>query len=410
MPYPTDVYQGDTAIYGGMNPPSIVVPSWVPAIGTIADISLNTLQSARGTIPDNDVKQFTRTWSGVAYARSWGVYGRLVGGGGGHGDGDLNCMFNYDVESRLWALEKNAAPVYPWPGDPEGASNVADTLTGWMYANTSGTALQVGEPFTSHFYAYQVALPPSAIAGSAPNGWLFTPGRTSLPPASDMTAQSHKWALGQGVNGKWTMHGTPLARGPLHGLAIHDTKRNRVISITQGANAGVTKIHMYIDLITEAVGTLTFSASVDGNYAIGGYASADDCYVTARYMTSGTLKLQVLDPVTLIAYFPTPSGTKPEEVGEEGAWEWIDSKKMWVYIPGTSSNNVYFLKCVGNPRLSASWSWHKTVISGTVRPAIFGTQGGGTPYNRLRYCEPLDMMIWYPDYAVPVQGFRTTFP
>jgi hypothetical protein len=400
MTAPADNYfiASGATLYAGCAAPDAGIPPWVPAPGTVADISLNTLFDVKGTITNSIA--ITRTWSGVAYAPWWGAYGTLVGGGGGHSDGNQNFLMQYDIQSRLFSILKPSCPVFHADAD----NYVADVTTGWMFGDTVGGSLQVGEPFTGHFYAYQIALPPSALAG-APNGWLFTPGRTSMAEgAQRATKQSHKFALGMGAGTKWSMHGSPLSREPSHGASIYDSLRNRVVAFSD-SQASSTKLHPYIDIATGNQNTLNVDTAVTGNYVVGAYHVAGDCYMLARYI-SGALSFKVIDAVTLVVTSPVPSGTAPVETAE-GAWDWVEAWQAWVYYPG-SGNNIYTLKCSGDPR-GNNWAWAKQTVTGTANSYVIGG-GGGLPYNRLRYCAPLGIMVWFADYLVPVQGFNISAP
>jgi len=387
-------------IYGGRSAPS-GIPAWVPALGTVADISLNTPQDVGAQVvgpPNATINGFCRSWGGMAFAPWWGRYGRMVTGAGGHGDGSLNSLLGLDLETRLFYIERNSCQVY------HAADNyVGDASTGWMWADTGGVNVQVGEPFTSHFYGFQIALPPSAIAGST-NGWLFTPGRGSVAEGGQRsTGQAHKYPLGSG--GAWTMHGTPLSRGPAHGPSLYDPKRGRVLHFGD-SQGSAQQIFPYIDLATQAVGSIT-TGYVYGFQQMAGYHSAADCYLLARF-TAGTLTFNVIDPVTLAMTAPVPTGTPPTETAE-GAWDWVDAWNAWVYYPGDGGNNVYTLKCTGNPR-GNNWVWGKQVVSGVARSRYFDANNGGTPYNRLRYVPALGTLLWVPDYLVPAQMFHISAP
>lgn len=374
------------------------LPAWVPPLGTVADVSLNTAYAVGGSL--TSIASVTRSWSGAAWAPWVGRYGKLFSAWGGHGDGAENALLGYDVESRLFYIEKPAAPIFHNVSD----NYVADPVTGWMWGDTSGTSLQVGEPFTSHFYGFHLALPPTAIDGSD-SGWLFTAGRGSMPePGQIGTSQSHKYAIGN-ASKKWTMHGSTVVARPGHSPSIYDPTRNRVVSIIESEESATNR-HPYIDLTTGETGMLTTSAYVRGHYGIGAYHSAEDCYMIARY-ASGALTFKVIDAGTLTVYSPSVSGTPPVETAE-GAWDWVEAWGAWVYYPGDGSQNIYTLKCSGNPR-GNNWAWGMQTVSGTPYACTVG-QGAGLPYNRLRHCESLGVVLWFSDYNVPMQAFRINTP
>jgi hypothetical protein len=387
-------------IYGGRFGP----PAWLPSLGTVADISLNTPLAAAGVPYATTMAGFARSWGGMAFAPWWGKYGRAVTGAGGHGDGAQNWLLGLDLETQLFYMERPSCTVFHATSD----NYVGDPVTGWMWADTGGVNLQVGEPFTSHFYAFQIALPPSSLAGAS-NGWLFTPGRGSIAEGGQKsTGQSHKYALGSG--GAWSMHGAPLLRGPAHGPSIYDSKRNRVLHFGD-SQGSAQQVFPCIDIATQATGSIT-TGYIYGFYQMGGYHSAADCYVMARY-AANVLTFNVEDAVTNAMTTPTPTGTPPTE-SAEGAWDWVDAWNAWVYYPGDGSNNIYTLKCAGDPR-GNSWVWGKQTVSGTARSRFFDTNGGGLPYNRLRFVPGLSAagkgaILWIPDYNIPAQIFHISAP
>ena len=383
-----------------------ILPAWVPALGTVVDISLNTPSALAG---DTNIDRITRTWSGVAYAPWIGEYGQLFSAGGGHTDGRENGHYGYDIGTRLWWLAKNSAAAFVATD-----TYCADPATGWLWTSSAATDVQVGQPFTSHYYSFLIAIPPSALTGSA-SGWLYTPGRGSMADSAQRnTPQAHKFSLDQSnpATAVWQLSGAPLLRGPGHGCAIHDTSRNRIVQISD-AHGSAQTVHPYMNLATETPGTFTTPSQVDGNYAVGGYHSTADCYLINRCVSGSTLYMRVIDAATNQVYAPSTTGTAPTGSSpyenKEGAWDWVPQWDAWVYYPGLGGNDIYTLKAPSNPR-TGTWTWAKQTVTGVARSRFVDVNGGGTPYNRLRYCAGIKSVIWYPDYSMPVQAFRISPP
>ena len=375
------------------------LPAWVPPRNSVADISVNTALAVKGV--NTEISSITNSWSGAAWAPWVGKYGRMYAAGGGHGDGDQNFIVGYDVEERLFFIEKDKAPVFTFE------NYIADPVTGWMWANSDGTEVQVGEVFTTHFYCFHIALPPDSgvdDASVAPDGWLYTAGRGTMPAGGQRgTKAAHAYAIGN-PDKKFTIHGDPVVFGPTHGPSIYDSRRKRVVSIRE-SESSATKIHPYTDLETGATGTLSLSRFIMAYYAIGAYWEAEDCYITAVY-ESGAFKFNIVDAATSIAYIISIEGAAPNEVSI-GSFEWVEAWRAWVYYPG-NGNNVYTLKCVGDPR-SDAFVWGVQTITGTATPSSFGS-GATIPLNRFRYCEPLDLFLWFPNHSLPMQAIRIAAP
>ena len=120
-------------------------------------------------------------------------------------------------------------------------------------------------------------------------------------------------------------------------------------------------------------------------------------------MVSSTLILGVFDPVTNVFTKPSSSGVAP--TGSDGAFDWSDVWNAWVYWPGNGGNTVYFLKAPANPR-TGTWVWSSQTVTGISRVGTTWPQ-----YNRIRHCAALgDVLLWVPNYNVPMQGIHVTAP
>lgn len=370
------------------------IPTWVPPVGSIADVALNTMYDVRGT--GTKTAGVLDDWCGIAYAPEYGEYGSLIGHGGGHSDSQENGIYRYDIATRTWTKIKGDASSYP-----QGDTYNADPTTGWMW-QADGVSLQSGEPFATHNYAFLMTLPSTAKAG-APNGWLFTPGRASMPNGGSRgTNQSHKFALG--VDSVWSLEGSPLLFPARHSWGIYDPVRNRVV-VAYGDFA-YRKLYT-LDIATGTSGSLDFSADpfVLGYYQVGKYNALHDLYMYVRWQSGTTLNLGVIDPVPATArhYQPSVTGTPPAS-SVEGSWEWVEEWQSFVLFQ-SDSNTVYTLKAPANPR-TGTWTWGSQTITGTVRPSLLDRPS----YTRIRYVPQLDGFMWAARHNVPFQMFRISAP
>lgn len=365
-----------------------LIPAWVPAAGTVVDVGLNTVTSVMGS--DTTVAGMFTAWCGDAYSAEYGKYGSILYNGGGHGDRASPVTYRYDIETRLCSKITPDVSVY-YHAD----TYCADTATGWLWAASDGTDVQVGHPFVMHNYANLIALPSNAMAGDAPNGWLVTLGRGSMPLAGQLqTLATHKLALG--VSGVWSFAGAPVTQRNAHAYTLHDTRRSRLIGVN-GDNAFATSLLTY-DLATGTPGTMPFTGgSYNGYYHIGKYSESLDLYISARW--TGAMAFDVIDPVTAIHTKPTVIGTLPAS-NYEGAWDWDETHSRMVLLVD-ADNSAYTLTPTDDPRTDP-WLCEKHLLTGTVR-----THAGSTPaYTRLHHIPSLDAFVWSPAANVPAQMFR----
>ena len=369
------------------------LPGWLPPLGGIADVSLNTLESVRDSDDLSQTRAIMSAWSGCAFIAEWGVAGSLIFTGGGHDDGKLNAIYRYDIAGREFSKIKPSAPWFEGP-----SSRIADPLTGWMWSETSGTSVQVGEPFAAHFYAGLVGVPPSAVSGVS-HGLLVTAGRTTMPrDAGAATKQAHKIRLGQ--DDKWTTHGSPLAVDTGYGGACYDAIRNRVVSF-----AGMNRTSFIaLDVATGASSSISYTKAVgypelDNYYRAAFHDTANDLYMTVR--VDSPYGFSLINPVSGLITTPTVSGTAPTG---SGGWEWVQEWGALVFYPGTG-NKVWILSRPVNP-LTGTWTYTEQTLSGSGR-----SQAGGNPhYNRLRYSSRYRTFFWASAANAPVQAFRIQQP
>lgn len=381
------------AIYGGRVAPP-VGPAWLPAIGTVADISLNTLSSVQGA---SNASAIWSAWSGGAWAPWWGDLGSMAFEGGGHSNGYDNDVYRYDVATRSFSKIKNRTTNVHFIETTPGATYVADPVTGWMWADDGGVNLQEGQPFSAHFYANITAVPPSARAG-ATNGWLTAMGRIAMPlSGSSGTKRVHRLAMGEAQ--LWEMHGGgELAYQAGYGCSFYDAGRNRVVGFADSNKTFFT----FADWTNDTVGTVSCPA-VDAFYAVGAHFVADDVYMYIR-QTSSALVFEMRDPVTGARSTPPVTGSGPGVGEHDGGWCWVESWRAWLYYPG-GGNNFYTLKAPASSPRTGTWTWAKTVLTGTPYSIV-----ESPPYTRLRCIPELNLVLWPSRPNNPMQGFGIAAP
>lgn len=389
------------------------LPPWVPAPGTIADVSLNTLRSTAMEITNRyHLLEVYDSWSGITYFPWWGRYGTFVATGGGHSNTPYNHIFAYSVEDRLHTRIKRHAPYFLHRFDINGTPHywVADGVTGWMYADATTEALQVGEAFAAHTYAYTVAIPPGLMPeddpNEAPNGWLFTPGKTSIHSTGQKgTNQSHRIAVG--ASEKWKAFGPPLTYTPAKSCAFFDSKRNRVVALLQKLRQV-----QWIDVVTGETGLMQLAQSYDAFYHTGFYDAAKDLYLAVCYNSpypdppGQKMQFFIIDPNTNLLTRPVIQGELPTTTFV-GGWDWVPEWKSFVFYPGNGSD-VWTLSTIDD-NLQGPYVFEKQTLSGA--PPIAVRNPPNTPhYNRFRYVRGLGCFLWFPHAEMAVQAFGVRPP
>jgi len=383
---------------------SVVASNWIPTLGTIAAVSTNTMDAVKqvgipissGSIGSH--QEILGAWSGMGFAADYGSMGSLICTGGGHSDYLGNDVYRYDIASRAWSRIKDSASIFL-----ASDTYIANPTTGWMWANTAATAVQVGQPFTSHFYGQLVVVPGAAMPGTAPNGWLFTPGRRSMPwDGQRSTAQAHALAIGSAT--LWEAVGVPMASEPAHSPSIYDSSRNRVIAFSNGPVSN----YKYMSMATRTPGVqATTGGGIVAGFSVGGYSTTDDLYLIIGWSTSTLNVHHIVDPVTNIRYDVTNNvtGTPPPSTSTLGGWDWVNQWRTWVFYPGEGGKTVYTLKAPANPR-NGTWTWGSQTLTGPTVPA----QAGTPHYTRFKYIPAIERFLWVSTTTQAVQCFGVTQP
>jgi hypothetical protein len=177
MPYPADVYScaSGQSIAGGR----FLLPAWVPAAGTFANISKNTLNSVRpaGWGTGTEITGPFANWSGGARADDFSKLGAYLV----HGSGDLlrnetlwGGVGAFDLDTLMWQmLNVPPAPLLEEAnaiGNRFGEANAYYDLNG--ESTQSGL---VGWPYVPHNYTglvYQRAKFGGGTKGSLLRNWV----------------------------------------------------------------------------------------------------------------------------------------------------------------------------------------------------------------------------------------------
>lgn len=389
---------GNKAYVGQARPSSGGGGAWSQPANSIVDFSLNTVVDVQS--PDS-YAYWWKAFSGVSnFSRDLGTRGGYAISGGGHSDGVTNGSLKLDIATRMFVRTKDSATAFTGP-----SNLIADSTTGWMFGDTGGTTLQVGEPFACHQYAQNLLIPASAIPGGPAQGHTVTMGRSTMPlTANAGTSRAHRFPHGGPTSTKWVFHGTTnLATDPGYGTAFYDSIRNMTISIKDTG-----RIINRVKCDTDAVSSVTMSADSEAYYAIGAHFAAKDLYTYIRMNAgNGTFIFKLIDPVTGVVTVPTTTGPGPDPAASgECPFAWVEAWGAWVMYLGMG-NTLNILKAPANP-LTQPWVWSTATFTGTAQ-SMYGI-GGGPAFNRFAWSELDNVFDWMPRVDAPTQRISVTAP
>lgn len=380
------------------------LPSWVPAVGQRANVSLNTVSDVYPSITLRGSTRFSailNSWVGTAFAPTLGAKGSIIFSGGGHGDYLGNEVYRYDVATRLVTriADPYPIPVSPAigyqandPTDGNGTgSGVSDSTYGEYWSDDTKSSVVIGQMCPTHTYGHVVHV--SGAAAGNVNGWLVIVGNFSF--------QCHKVDLDNPSAG-WSRLGPLIStsggiEGPAYGCSVFDSIRNRIVCWPFGNGA---QSYAYGIALPSGTPTKISANYVDSYYAVAHHDVVDDVYLimnsTAERDGSSRLKLFVHDPADGARYDPISTGSVPP--AGSGSVEWIESSRQLVFWPGTGTK-LYFGQAPANPR-TGTWTWAMRDFPGD---APVGNPDGWPLYARLHYVSSLDALIHVGSTTSPVQ-------
>lgn len=366
-----------------------VLPAWVPEPGTIAAISLNTVNDVRPldwTTPLGDLEGVFQSWGGGVYAPELGALGSLlVGGTGGHNNYDGNEVYRYDIDTRLWSRI----------GEP---THVMVDAT--LYANTLGEIKAeygggVGVKAALHTYAGQFYVKPS-LAGNT-NGYFCTAPHTP-------TQICHKYDLDAvGVNG-WSRvsdSASAVSGNGMYPSACWDSVRERVWFFTIGSY----RLHYMPWSTKEWVATNAWSNS-RGTTTPFDYCPLHDLLVQYQNYL-GDEYLGVVDPDNPTSWIAIPytgtGPTKSDGTTRYAAMTWCDDLNCFLLYMGEGSKTVYKLTPPATNPLTNAWVFSSETLTGTTPP---WTMNG--PLTKFRYVPAIRCAVYADGKNQSVVAFRMT--
>lgn len=224
-------------------PPPTTLPSWLPAVGQVGAISLNTLSSqdpcpARNCSfsggpslggPGEGVAAVIDDWNGGAFAPAYSQYGGLVVHGGGHGAYYGNEVYVFNFTTRLWERINLPTPIFS-TADTDG--NGLDYAEGELAAYNSGTGQAY--PMSTHNYYHMQYLPPER-GGGVKGSLVLLVHTSNHRVGGGFSGRSHRCDLATGVWTRFSTNRCTATSGSGHeGSTCYDSLRDQFWYVGQG--------------------------------------------------------------------------------------------------------------------------------------------------------------------------------
>lgn len=340
-----------------------VLPAWVPAEGTFANISTNTLFQAKPTgWPNSDVAGPFNNWSGGIFAPDFGVSGGYVVHGSGHltqGTPTWAGVWVFDLDSLQW-VGRNV------PSEP--------LLENSTLYNIYGESLDVdttGHTYPPHTYDGLVYQP--AANGGGTSGSLIKVGMPGYGGSGAMCV--HQFDLSSTTNPATRVVDTLASISTSYPSAAHDEARGG-FWVMNNNGAGVLGFVSYADW-----SETTYSITTTGPRDIALIYSPDrDCLIAIRRLAESISQVGVaVCPIVNDApqgwVSVSPIGTAPADSRCGGVWSSIlGCVVSYQGVPAGSSDlsagYIVHKLILPSDLINGTWQWLTETLTGA---------GGATP-------------------------------
>ncbi len=363
------------------------VPSWVPAAGSWAQVSLNTVDATiKGDFPprflsSRSISAKCENYSGAIWNQHYGTLGAWMFWGGGHSATDLgNEVYAWLADTRRYV--RLSDPTYP--GSVAVSPNwvTGDVNSAYDEPLRTFGELAVGVPAASHSRWNPCVLPPGNGVGAY--GALAIPYQSAFHIGGNtQSSQGHAFDCSAAQWSRVGDGGTALLGG---WTSCADTSGNLYRALSNGS---VQK------LAAGGSAWQTFNPSGwSGTVGREGpmlYIPGHD-RIAAWRLNGGVLRLYLLDAASLstAVVVPTLSGTAPSVPAAGGYGAPVPAMGMtWCeplqaicgFLEG--SKQVWALRRVTN----TAWTWQQLTASNS--PTLTGSAGDPELYNRFQYAPAL---------------------
>lgn len=406
-------------------------PSWAPAAGEYADISLTTAYLTPGVDPCpgggcpytlvEGQSAMWRDWNGSVFVPDHGAFGSIYMAGGGHFGYVGNEVIRYDIESRAWSRLDNPSN-YGWGKDgwanyTTAPSNVVD-----IYGSFPD-----GKPIPLHNYYNLVYVPPDAGGGTL--GSIVFMHRDN---SSSSNVTETPWWRYDIQTKTWTRGPQAIkqVQGPTGNQYVglcYDPKRKGIWKLNRFPSSPSTGISFY-SLVTGLQYDVPLNSG--NSYVIGtpgcgviaynvardfllmmGENSSDVNYLVCADLSNYTLGTGFVPTHTIQQSGPTPACLYGSGYGSPFEYCPYDGNHWIVDWPVSSTLYRLAVPAV----LTGTWTWTAwplTPKSGTGQLAFEDRRSGGGVYydnhlyTKFRYVPGIKSFLWTDNQSLKVQAGR----
>jgi hypothetical protein len=391
---------GQTATLRATFNPVSGLPTWVPALNTLATINQNVLTAVdpcpAAICPYEGEGDYTRmltAWNSGFWASDYEQLGAFGVCGGGDADYWANHVTVFPLSTRQWVRVNS----------PSLAASVANET--YVRSNAYGEWPD-GTPAMPHTYG-NIAYMPSSMGGGT-YGSVVLPWKSFYMRQSS-TGHGHKCDL---ATGTWSRATSTAGAGSEACFAL-DSTRNRFVGVLTGSgNAYQTTLRV---LGSFSSGTAAHTTVGPAHWGLGNYAACDyapglDALLVVGSDLLWTQKLRGYDMASATgAYYDlTITGDALPTTGGLGlAWA-EDANALYLLSTG-SADKQYLWKCsppAGDWRTGA-WTVTRITMTGAT---VTDTPTANGMWQRLRYAESIKSLVWVHSVGGPVYCYRVANP
>jgi hypothetical protein len=384
------------------------LPSWVPAPGHRANISLNTLRDVDpcpsrncGYSGNEGQSGVLADWNGGAFAPDYSRLGAYLVNGGGHGGYYGNEVYAFDLDTRRW--ERLSEPYEPSPGARGWIAR--DAPLGPTGSREEGEYAP-GVPASCHNYD-TIQYLPAALAGNRRGAFVRLNGIACGLLDSQFSGRAHAFDLDRRRWARFSTNlTTPADGGRGASATCLDTRRARFWAVGNGHYAATR----FLDIKTRTWSSVRHDPRRAHNFTFnisGAYHEGLDLFVVIHYPISGKdpdrSSLWAMDCGRTEEGWHRIATEGPRPLGRGPGLEWCPPLSCFVAYEGRGVSRVMKLRPPESAPFSRPWTWEAEEIGGE---APVGRKSGAPHYSRFCWAPAVRCFIWADAHDQPVQTWR----
>lgn len=364
------------------------LPSWVPAPGTFADVSLNTPSDVNPCPNGGCAYSGTEgqpgvfvDWTSGAFAPELGPSGSYVCWGGGHKAYAGNEVYRWDVATRLWIRMGDPSRYNDLPGNIAADGSFPD-----------------GKPAAPHNY-HTLGIRSSAFGGG-PNGSLIQ----ATLPACDANGNGRyaAWWQFNFATATWSkfIDSSGIPAGSLSFKTMVQEPGGPFWWFGGGYVNSIVRV-------TQSGAISKYNATINtGNYFSGGVVGPRILALNGEFGRGIELRILNLAAVeaggsdSTVWRIPNVTGTP---AGGAHGLRWCPDLGRFAAMDGATPTKIYWLTPPPDP-WNGTWTWSTETMfaaEGAIpRSLVNGSHG------RFVWCPEIRCFLWASAANAPMQAYR----